>query len=93
MIRGNIAIPDRDPKTWRAKGRKRRSQPAIASAIVTPTKVKGQTGSAIVEPKRRPSNAMLTHLPEDVTDAERNRRTDVAQEMFREIKRRAGNNG
>jgi hypothetical protein len=36
MIRGNIAIPDKDPKSWRAKGRKRKPQPAIASAIVTP---------------------------------------------------------
>jgi hypothetical protein len=54
-------------------------------------KVKGQTGSAIVEPKRRPS--MLTDLPEDITDAERNRRADTAEEMFREIKRRAGNDG
>ena len=30
MIRGRIAIPDKDPKTWRAKGRKR-PQPAMAS--------------------------------------------------------------
>jgi hypothetical protein len=75
------------------QSRKGRPQPAIASAIVTSAKVKEQTGSAIVEPKRRPSNAMLTHLPEDITDAERNRRADMAEEMFREIKRRAGNNG
>jgi hypothetical protein len=27
VIRGRIAIPDKDPKTWRAKGRKRGSQP------------------------------------------------------------------
>jgi hypothetical protein len=62
-------------------------------AIVTPAEVKGQTGSAIVEPKRTPSNAMLTHLAEYVTDAERNRRADLAEEMFREIKRRVGNHG
>ena len=35
---------------------------------------------------------MLTHPPEDITDAERNRRAHTAEEMFREIKRRAGNN-
>jgi hypothetical protein len=45
--------------------------------------------SAIVEPKRKPSNAMLTHLLEDISDEERNRRADMAVEMFREIKRRA----
>ena len=37
MIRGRIAIPDIDPKTWRSRGRKKkRTQPAMASAIVTP---------------------------------------------------------
>src|SRR5262249_39083805 len=43
--------------------------------------------SAIVEVKPKP-NAMLTHLFEDITDEERNRRADMAVEMFREIKRR-----
>jgi hypothetical protein len=33
MIRGNIAIPDRDPKTWRSRGRKRRPQPDIPTII------------------------------------------------------------
>jgi hypothetical protein len=46
------------------------------------------TRSAIVEPKRKPSNAMLSHLLEDITDEERNHRADMAVEMFREIKRR-----
>ena len=32
MIRGNIAIPDRDPKTWRAKVRKRK--PAIVVPVI-----------------------------------------------------------
>ena len=36
---------------------------------------------------------MLTHLPEDITDAESNRRADMTEEMLREIKRWAGNNG
>ena len=40
MIRGDIAIPDIDPKTWRAKARKKRAQPASASAIVTPAPMK-----------------------------------------------------
>ena len=100
MIRGRIAVPDRDPKTWRSKGRKKRPQPAIASAIVT-AKVKGKggdaelqaakthhPGSAIVEPKRK-TNSMLAHLLGDITDEERNRRADLADEMFREICRRA----
>jgi hypothetical protein len=102
MIRGNIAIPGKDPKTWRAKGRKKRSQPAIASAIVTPGKPKRRSSiqsemedgyeqpqrPAIVEPKRKP-NTMLAHLLADITDEERNRRADLADAMFREIKRRA----
>jgi hypothetical protein len=106
MIRGNIAISDKDPKTWRSRGRKRK-QPALTSAIVTPALMKKRLKgpvirlnephqdieqeqprrSAIVEPKRRPNNAML-HLLEEVTDEERNRRADLADEMFREIKRR-----
>ena len=41
MIRGRIAIPDVDPKTWRSRGRKKkRTQPAMASAIVTPAPMK-----------------------------------------------------
>jgi hypothetical protein len=90
MIKGNIATPNVDPKTWR-KGRKKRSQPAIAAAIVTPAKVKerGHTGSAIVEQKQRSGNSMLAHLSVDITDEERNRRADMADEMFRELRRRA----
>jgi hypothetical protein len=46
MIRGRIAIPDVDPKTWRSRGRKRkRAQPALASAIVTPAPMKKAAGS------------------------------------------------
>ena len=44
--------------------------------------------SAIVEPKRKP-NSMLAHLLDEITDEERNRRADLAEEMFREIRRRA----
>jgi hypothetical protein len=40
MIRGDIAIPDIDPKTGRAKARKKRARPASASAIVTPAPMK-----------------------------------------------------
>jgi hypothetical protein len=97
VIRGNIAVPDRDPKTWRAKGRKKRPQPAIASAIVTPAKVKGQMGEAELQAAKTPrsaiveakGNSMLAHLLSEVTDEERNRRADLADEMFREICRKA----
>lgn len=35
MIKGNIAIPDIEPKTWRSKGRKkRRPQPDVPAIIV-----------------------------------------------------------
>ena len=103
MIRGRIAIPDRDPKTWRSKGRKRKPQPAIASAIVTPAPMKKQRGSvdrsddvtgparsAIVEPKRKPTNAMHPHLlGHDGSEAEQGRRGDLADKLFRTIVRRA----
>jgi hypothetical protein len=69
MIRGRIAIPDVDPKTWRSRGRKgKQTQPAMAPAIVTPAPMKkrrqmkdGQEQplqSAIVGPKK-PRNTML----------------------------------
>jgi hypothetical protein len=46
-----------------------------------------------VEIKPRP-NAMLAHLlNHDGSDEEPRRRGDLADELFREIKRRAGNNG
>jgi hypothetical protein len=109
MIRGRIAIPDVDPKTWRSRGRKRkRTQPAMASAIVTPTPMKKRRlavakqqmptdsheehpqRSAIVEPKK-PRNTMLAHLL-DGYDPEAHRRTgEKADELFREIVRRAAN--
>jgi hypothetical protein len=118
MIRGNVASHNKDPKTWRERSRKKRKQPAIASAIVTTsapkTQLKGpvirlseqqrandngntdvgsddatpQKRSAIVEPKRK-TNSMLAHLLGDITDEERNRRADLADEMFRTIVRRA----
>jgi hypothetical protein len=47
MIKGNIAIPSVDPKSWRSKGRKRRPQPAIASVIVTPAPMKKRHGPVI----------------------------------------------
>lgn len=94
MIRGRIAIPDKDPKTRRAKGRKKRKQAAIASAIVTPAPMKKRKGpvirsneptgpkrSAIVEPKQKPAL--------DDYDPEAHRRAgEKANELFREIKRR-----
>ena len=84
MIRGRIAIPDVDPKTWRSRGRKKkRTQPALASAIVTPAPMKKRRQmtdgheenpqrSAIVEPKK-PRNTMLAHLIDDY-DPEAHRR-------------------
>jgi len=47
----------------------------------------------LVNENSKLARAMLTHLPEDITDAESNRRADMAEEMLREIKRWAGNNG
>jgi hypothetical protein len=97
MIRGNIAIPDKDPKTWRS--RKRRKQPAIAcAAIVTPAPMKKWRGpvirldtrSAIVEPKK-PRNTMLAHLLDDDPEAHR-RAGEKADELFREIVRRVAAN-
>jgi hypothetical protein len=43
MIKGNIAIPDKDPKTWRAKGRKRKlalAVPTIIEGVKSPAEVK-----------------------------------------------------
>jgi hypothetical protein len=98
---GKIAIPDRDPKTWRSKGRKRRQQPALASAIVhagADEKRRGPAASddptpparsAIVEPKRKP-NTMLSHLLDhDGSDEEHRRRGELADKLFRTIVQRA----
>jgi hypothetical protein len=104
MIRGNIAIPDKDPRPGAATAG---PQPAIASAIVAPPPMKRAGKGPVIrlnephqdngqeQPQRSASrsgdrsNAMLAHLAEDITDEERNRRADLAVEMFREIKRRA----
>jgi hypothetical protein len=43
MIRGNIAIPDRDPKTWRSRGRKRKpalAVPTIIEGVKSPAEIK-----------------------------------------------------
>jgi hypothetical protein len=99
MIRGRIAIPDVDPKTWRSRGRKRtRAQPALASAIVTPAPMKKRrqmTGgqeqprqSATVEPKK-PRNMMLAHLIDDYDPEAHHRAGEKADELFRTIVRRA----
>lgn len=98
MIRGRIAIPNVDPKSWRSRGRKRkRTQPAVASAIVTPAPMKKRRSaqvsqmaddedrprrSAIVEPKRQP-------LPDEYDPEEHRRRGELADELFRTIVRRA----
>jgi hypothetical protein len=96
MIRGNIAIPDVDPKTWRSR-KKKRTQPALASAIVTPAPMKkrrqmtdGQEQpqrSAIVEPKTRRAN-IFGDAPHYDPEA-RHRAGEKADELFREIVRRA----
>jgi hypothetical protein len=99
MMKGRIAIPDVDPKTWRSRGRKRkRTQPALASAIVTPAPMKKRRQmtddqehpqrSAIVEPKK-PRNTMLAHLIGDYETEAHRRAGDKADELFREIVRRA----
>jgi len=96
MIEGSIAIPNVDPKSWRSRGRKRkapagdglgdrhagadeevaRSGDPAREAPAPPIR------SAIVEPMRTPTNAMLAHLAEDITDDERNRRADLADAMM-----------
>jgi hypothetical protein len=44
MIRGNIAIPDKDPKTWRSRGRKRKPAaqdiPTIIEGVKSPAEIK-----------------------------------------------------
>jgi hypothetical protein len=43
MIRGRIAIPDKDPKTWRAKARKRKhtvAVPTIIEGVRSPQEIK-----------------------------------------------------
>ena len=101
MIRGNIATPNVDPKTWRAKGRKKRPQPAMASAIVIPAPMKKRPTvgnqeteepkrSAIVEPKRKPTNLLHPHLLDhDGSEAEHRRRGELADKLFRTIVQRA----
>jgi hypothetical protein len=104
MMKGRIAIHERDPKSWRAKGRKPKPAPGLPRIVEakSPAKSKRLSGnacqmpdgqeqprrSAIVEPKRK-TNSMLAHLLDDISDEERNRRADLADEMFREIRRRA----
>jgi hypothetical protein len=44
MMKGRIAIPGRDPKTWRAKGRKRKSAtvadvPVILEGVRSPAEI------------------------------------------------------
>jgi hypothetical protein len=46
MIRGNIAIPDKDPKTWRSRGR-----------TTSPTRVLGRDIGAIMRKKGGPKPA------------------------------------
>ena len=95
MINDCIAVPDKGPKTWRSRGRKKR--PVIAcAAIVTPPPLKKRLRqppsqpqrSIIVEPKR-PMNTMLAHLLVEITPEEHRRRGDLADELFRTIVRRA----
>jgi hypothetical protein len=80
---GKIAVPNKDPKTWRSRGKKRK-QPAVAAAIVVP---KQKRASAIVEPKRKRSSA-FGDVP-DMTPEEHQRRGDAADALFRELVRRA----
>src|ERR1700750_1602475 len=65
MIRGRIAIPDVDPKTWRSRGRKRRKQPAVA-AIVTPAPMKKRAGP-------------ITRLNEQINDTGQERRSAIVE--------------
>jgi hypothetical protein len=43
MIKGNIAIPDKDPKSWRSRGRKRKLAqdiPTIIQGVKSPAELK-----------------------------------------------------
>src|SRR5689334_1945066 len=99
MMKGRIAIPDVDPKTWRSRGRKRKpTPPALASVIVTPAPMKKRRQmtddqqqpqrAAIVEPKK-PRNTLLAHLIDGYGPEARRRVGEKADELFREIVRRA----
>jgi hypothetical protein len=77
---GKIAVPNRDPKTWRSQAKKRKQ--AIASAIVEPPK-----RSAIVESKRKRSS-VFGDAP-DLTEEELRGRGDAADALWRELVRRA----
>jgi hypothetical protein len=97
----SVAIPDKDPNAWRSRGKKRK-QPPIASAIVTPAPMKkrrlssnrsemtdGQEQprrSEIVEPKTRRA-IILGDVPDYDPEAHR-RAGEKADELFREIVRR-----
>jgi hypothetical protein len=66
------------------------------SAIVTPGKRRTTPSgepialqrSAIIEAKK-PRNSMLAHLLDDITPEEHRRRSELADELFRTIVRRA----
>jgi len=48
MVRGNIAIPDKDPKSWRSRGRKRRparAVPTIIEGVKSPAEIKATSAS------------------------------------------------
>jgi hypothetical protein len=49
VVKGNIAIPGRDPKTWRAKGRKRKS----ATVTDLPRIVETKSPQELAREKRR----------------------------------------
>ena len=74
MIRGRIAIPDKDPKSWRSRGRKKkRAQSALTSAIVTPAPMTKRSGPAVRqlandnEPKRKPrTTAIFGNVPDEL---------------------------
>jgi hypothetical protein len=105
MIRGRIAIPDVDPKTWRSRGRKKRKQQPAVAAIVTPAPMKkragpitrlneqindtGQERRSAIVEPKKPRNTMLAHLVDDHDPEAHRRAGEKAAELFREIVRRA----
>jgi hypothetical protein len=52
MIRGNIAIPDKDPKSWRSRGRKLKPLRAVLTII------------AIIEGVKSPQEDQAREAPE-----------------------------
>jgi hypothetical protein len=96
---GNIAVPSAKSLRRPRPKRKPRAYPENMPVIVTPPPMRKRRPSVaqqqmptiIVEP-RKPRNSMLAHLLEDIPPKEHRRRGELADNLFREIVRRASRN-